>query len=141
MTPGNISLFNAIVLITLGLMGYFSSDDPSKTAFIPVGFGVLLVALNPGVRAHNKTVAHIAVAATLLILLGLIMPLRGAIGRGDTAAIVRVVIMLATTAWAIVAFIQSFIQARREKMQAAGATGSPDSPPPAAGSESENDSA
>jgi membrane-bound ClpP family serine protease len=113
MTPANVSLLNAVVLIALGLIGYFTSEDPSKTAFIPVVFGVILVACYPGVRKHNKTVAHLAVLATLLILIGLFMPLKGAIGRGDTAAIVRVVLMLVTTAAALVVFIRSFIQARR----------------------------
>ncbi|MCC9599335.1 hypothetical protein LOC67_02095 [Stieleria sp. JC731] len=115
MNIGNVSLLNAIVLIVLGLWGYLGSETPSMTALIPVVFGGILVACNPGVRSKNKAVAHLAVLATLLILLGLVMPLKGAIGRSDTLAIVRVVIMMATTAWALYAFIQSFIEVRKQK--------------------------
>ncbi|OYP35977.1 hypothetical protein CGZ80_09455 [Rhodopirellula sp. MGV] len=110
-----MSLLNAIVLITFGLWAYFGSETPSPTAFIPVVFGGILLACNPGVRSKNKTVAHVAVLATLLILLGLIMPLKGAIGRGDTLAIVRVVVMMLSTAWALYAFIQSFIEVRKQR--------------------------
>lgn len=117
MTPGNVSLLNALVLIALGLIGYFTSENPSPTAFIPVVFGFILLACNPGVRKNNKAIAHVAVLATLLILLGLVMPLKGAVGRGDSAAIVRVCLMLATTVLAMVVFVRSFIAARKAKSE------------------------
>ena len=113
MNPANVSLLNAVVLITLGLIGYFSSETPSPTAFIPVGFGIVLVACNSGVRKNNKLIAHVAVLVTLLILIGLAMPLLGAINRGDSTAIARVCVMLITTALAMVSFIRSFVQARK----------------------------
>lgn len=115
MTPGNVSLLNAVVLIALGLLGYFSSDSPSPTAFIPVAFGAVLLVCNPGVRNNNKVIAHVAVLLTLILLLALAMPLKGAIGRGDGAAIVRVGIMIATTALAMGVFIKSFIDVRKAK--------------------------
>ena len=39
-------------------------------------------------------IAHIAVLLTLLIIIGLIKPLTGAIGRGDSAAVAPVATML-----------------------------------------------
>jgi len=115
MNPALISLINGVVLIAFGLWGYFGSDDPSPTAFIPVAFGAVLLTLNPGVWKKNKVVAHIAVVFTLLILLGLAMPLRGAISREDSAAIFRVAAMLVITLVAMVAFVKSFIDVRRAK--------------------------
>ncbi|MEL6105777.1 MAG: hypothetical protein AAFU85_07070 [Planctomycetota bacterium] len=116
MTPGNVSLLNAVVLVVLGLSGYFFSDKPSPTAFIPVVFGLILLACNPGVRSHNKVIAHVAVLATLLILFGLAMPLMGAVKRSDGAAIGRVSVMLITTLLAMVVFIRSFIDGRKAKL-------------------------
>jgi hypothetical protein len=115
MTPANVSLINALVLVGVGLAGYVLPEDPSKTALIPVGFGVLILLFNPGLRKHNKVIAHLAVGATLLILLGLIMPLKGAIGREDGAAIARVSVMLLATLFALVVFIRSFIQGRKDQ--------------------------
>ena len=109
----NVSLMNALILIGFGLWGYFGSADPSKTALIPVGFGAVLLVLNPGLRKYNKVIAHIVVGLTLLILIGLVMPLRGALGRSDGMAIFRVVAMMAATGVALVVFIKSFIDARR----------------------------
>ena len=109
------SLINALALIGLGLWGYFSSEAPSPTAFIPVGVGAVLLVLNPGVKKENKVVAHIAVLLTLLMVFGLIKPLTGALGRGDTMALVRVVIMLVTTILAMVFFVKSFIDARKAR--------------------------
>jgi hypothetical protein len=109
------SLINAILLIALSLWGYFSAESPSPTAFIPTVFGVILLALNTGVRKENKVIAHIAVVATLLILLGLAMPLKAAIGREDTMAMLRVGIMLLSTIVAMVFFIKSFIDAKKAR--------------------------
>ena len=111
------NLINAVALIGLGLWGYFGAaiDDRSATALIPVGFGAVLLAMYPGVSKHNKTIAHIAVGLTLLILLALFMPLKGAIGRGDTMASVRVGAMMLTSLFAMVMFVKSFIDARKAR--------------------------
>lgn len=110
-----VSAINAISLILVGLFGYFQSQTPSPTAFIPVIFGVILLALNSGVKSQNKIIAHVAVTATLVILIGLLMPLKSAISKDDIFAALRVSFMLLTTIIALISFIQSFIQARKEK--------------------------
>ncbi|MEM7431071.1 MAG: hypothetical protein AAF351_03925 [Pseudomonadota bacterium] len=115
MKPHQASLINAVVLIAMSAWAYLASDTPSVTAFIPAAFGVLLLACLPGVKAENKIVAHIAVLLTLVVLVALFMPLRGAIGREDTLAIVRVGLMMATTAFALAMFIKSFIDVRRNR--------------------------
>lgn len=108
------SLINAIVLIIFGVWGYFSSENPSGTAFIPVGLGVALLALNFGLKKENKVIAHIVVVLTLLVLGGLVKPLTGAFGREDSMAIFRVVFMMLTTVYAIITFVKSFINARKK---------------------------
>ncbi len=109
------SLINALLLIGLGSWAYFTSENPSITAFIPVFVGIVLLAVNQGVKKENKVLAHVAVLLTLLILFGLIMPLRGAIGREDNLGIARVAIMMISTIIAMVAFVQSFIAARKTR--------------------------
>lgn len=113
MKPYLTSLVNALVLIGFGLWGYFASANPSGTAFIPVGIGVLLLVLNPFFKKGNKVIAHIAVLLTLVALLGLTMPLKGSIERGDAAGLIRVIVMLTFTLVALITFIKSFIIARR----------------------------
>ncbi|DAC35809.1 MAG TPA: hypothetical protein HA286_04740 [Candidatus Poseidoniaceae archaeon] len=110
-----VSLIHAVALIGLGGYGYLSSDTPSVTALIPVVFGVLLLAMNKGVKKENKVIAHIAVLLTLLIIIGLIKPLTGAMGRGDSAAVARVATMLVLGVLAMVSFVRSFIAARKAR--------------------------
>ena len=109
------SLINAITLIAMSLWGYFSSETPSMTALIPTIIGVLLLAINKGVKAENKMIAHVAVLLTLIILLGLLQAFTGAMGRSDSAAMTRVGIMIATTVMAMVYFVKSFIDARKNR--------------------------
>lgn len=109
------SLIHAVALIGLGGYGYLSSDTPSVTALIPVVFGVLLLAMNNGVKKENKVIAHIAVLLTLLIIIGLVKPLMGAMSRGDSAAVARVATMLVLGVLAMVSFVRSFIAARKAR--------------------------
>lgn len=113
MKPYLASLINAIVLIGLGLYGYFTSDNPSATAFIPVGAGAVILVLNPIFKKGNKVVAHIVVVLTFLLVIALVKPLTAAISSDATDRIIRVVIMMAFTVLALVVFVKSFIDARR----------------------------
>lgn len=113
------SLINAVILVGFGLWAYLGSETPSNTALIPVGFGVVILALNKGVKDENKIVAHIAVLLTLLVLGGLVKPLLGALDRNDGVAIMRVSVMIVSTAVALFFFIKSFRDVRRARAAAA----------------------
>ncbi len=115
MKPFQANALNAVVLIIIGLWGYLGSSDPSPTALIPVGFGVIFALVTPLFRKDNRIVAHIVVLLTFLLIIALFMPLRGAINRGDTLGIVRVALMLATSIFAMVIYIKSFIDARKTR--------------------------
>jgi len=115
MKPYQANLANAIILIAMGLWGYLSSEDPSPTALIPVGFGVIFAALTPPFRKENKVVAHIIVLLTFLLIISLFMPLMGALKRDDSLAIFRVGLMLASSIFAFAIFIKSFIDARKAR--------------------------
>ncbi|MBI9069569.1 MAG: hypothetical protein JEZ09_19895 [Salinivirgaceae bacterium] len=107
------SLVNAIVLISFGLWGYYGSESSSMTAFIPVAFGTIFLVLNKGVKNENKLIAHIVVILTLLVVIGLIKPFVGAIQRADSMSIFRVIAMILTSVWAMLTFIKSFKEARK----------------------------
>ena len=115
MKPYVASLINALALIGLSLWGYYSSDTPSNTALIPAFGGVILLALNPGLKKENKIASHVVVVLTFILLIGLIKPFIGAINRSDNGAIIRVVWMIVTSLIALVAFINSFIEVRRNR--------------------------
>ncbi len=115
MKPVQANLINAIVLISMGLWGYFSAESPSPTALIPVAFGVIFALATPAMRKENRVVAHIVVVLTLLLIIALFMPLRGALERSDNLAVLRVALMLLTSFLAMIAFVRSFIRARKER--------------------------
>jgi len=106
------NILNSMILIIVGLWGYFESS--SGTAIIPVIFGSLLLFCSPGLKKENKVIAHIAVLATLICLLGLFMPLNGAIGRGDNVGVLRVVAMITSGIIAMVFFVKSFIANKKK---------------------------
>ena len=105
------SLVNGIILVVIGFWGYLESGSP--TSLIPVGIGALILVLNKGLRNNNKVIAHIAVLVTLLSFAN-IMPLRGALEDGRSDAVLRIIIMLSSSVYAMIFFIRSFIQARKK---------------------------
>jgi len=110
-----LNFVNSVVLVAFGLWGYLGSESPSFTALIPVITGAVLLLLTPWFKKENKIVAHIAVLLTFLIIVGLLMPLRGAMARGDEPGIFRVAVMLISSITAMIVFINSFVQARKNK--------------------------
>jgi len=112
MNAGNANLLNAIMLIAMSAWGYQATNSP--TALIPLVFGAILIYFTNSIRNHNKTVSHIAVVLTLIILLmlaGKVLP--GTLERGGGAATYRVVAMIVTCVIAMIAFIKSFRDARK----------------------------
>ena len=109
------SLLNAIILISMGLWGYFESESKAITALIPVIIGTILLLVNKGVKNENKALAHVAVLLTFLIMFGLVKPLLGAFERENTYAVIRVLLMIISSLWAMISFIKSFISARKNK--------------------------
>ena len=109
------SFYNAIILIVFGLWGYFSYDDASYTALIPVVAGIILLVLNRCIIRGNKVLGHIAVIITLLMLFGLVKPLLGSIDRDDSLAIIRVSVMMLSTLLALTLFIREFVEKRSKK--------------------------
>jgi len=102
---------NSIVLIALGLWGYI--DVQSPTALIPVGFGVILLLCGNGLKKENKIISHVAVLLTLVILVALVgMRLPKSLVSGGLG-LVRVSAMILTSILSMVAFVLSFIKARR----------------------------
>ena len=106
------SLTNSLVLIIFGTWGYLDSEGTAVTALIPVIFGVLILIMNKGLKNENKTVSHIVVLLTFLVLCGLVMPLLRRIEEEDVMGITRVALMMITSVVAIYTFIMSFIANR-----------------------------
>ncbi len=118
MKPFQANLLNALMLIVMGLWGFLSEDEATRstTALIAPAFGIMLLAMTSGIRNQNKLIAHIAVTLTLLILVMLIaMPLPARIEDGDQLGMIRILLMIATSALAMVAFVRSFIAARKAR--------------------------
>ena len=107
------NLINGISLILLGLWGYLDVDSP--TALIPVFFGIILLLCHRGIKKENKTIAHIAVIFTLILLVSLaVVRLPKSLDSGGIG-LYRVIFMVMTSAIAMIQFVRSFINARKSK--------------------------
>jgi len=115
MTAHTASLINALTLIACSIWAFLAVGGVHWTPLIPGAFGLALLACYPGVKAENKVVAHIAVVLTVVILVALYMPLASAIEGGLPGPLIRSVLMVATTIFALVFFIRSFRDARRAR--------------------------
>ncbi len=111
MKPHFLNLVNALVLIILGSWAYMEKDSP--TALIPVFMGAILWILTPKMREGDKNASHTAAALTLLIIIGLFMPLRRELRLDDTMGVLRSLTMLGSSLLAFSVFVKSFMDARK----------------------------
>lgn len=105
-------LFNGIVLIILGTLGYFMSETKSMTAFIGPVIGLILVLLANPVKNNNKTAAHIGAVLTLIAVIAFFIV---GLKRGNT----YVIIMAVTSLFSMIMLIMGFIRRKKER-EAAG---------------------
>jgi len=95
---------NAIVLIGLGLYGFFMSGSP--TALIAPAIGIMLLTLAFPVKNGNKTAMHIAVVLTFIAA---VMFFVTGFLRGN----VIVLIMAVFTAFALYMYLMDFVNRRK----------------------------
>ena len=109
------NLINSIALISMSIWGYVDTD--SFTALIPAVFGVILFLLGTMLTNEKlvKLSAHLVVLFTLLILLALVVQvLPGVVERGGVG-LISVILMITTSAIAMIVFIKSFIDNRKSR--------------------------
>jgi hypothetical protein len=80
---GPITIFFGVVLILLGLVGYFATGAVSVTALIPAFFGLPLVVLGLLARMDHLR-KHVMHAAVLIGLVGFLFPAIRAVPKVPT---------------------------------------------------------
>ena len=115
MKAATANLLNSIVLIIAGLYGYFLILTPegthAPTALIPAAFGLLFLILQKGVASANKIVSHLVVVLTLVLLIICAMRFFKIEEWGPKKYLFLACIL--SNAVALIAFIGSFIEARK----------------------------
>ena len=109
-----------IVLIVLGLIGYFGTGRVSVTALIPAFFGAVFVILALVARsdAARKHAMHAAVAIALIGLLGTLVRLIPALAAGQLTrpAVLAQLVMSILLAGYVALGVKSFKDARRARL-------------------------
>ena len=111
------NLLNAIVLIAAGIIGYFFILTPegakAPTALIPAAFGLLFLVLHKGVVSSNKIVAHVVVVLTAALLF-ICAKKFFSIADWEPKKYLFLVCVVSNVI-ALIAFIGSFIEARKNR--------------------------
>jgi hypothetical protein len=112
-----ITIGFGIVLILLGLAGYFGTGMASMTALIPAVFGVLLSVFGAMARDEKKrkTAMHIAVMLGLVGLIGDVVTLLSRFNVERPPAIASQLLMAALMTVYVALCVKSFIDARRKR--------------------------
>ena len=121
-----VTIVFAVLLIALGLIGFFGTGSAHPTALIPTWFGIMLgvggiLAISPS-ESRRRLFMHINVIIGLLGLIGAAVESgRGyasAIAKGlapDTIALAAKLAMVGLLLIYVILCVRSFIQARRSR--------------------------
>jgi hypothetical protein len=101
-----VMIFNAVILIGLGVYGYVISGSP--TALISSVIGLILLGFSFPVKNENSTVSHIAVGLT-----GLAMVMFFIVGIVRSNNII--LIMAVVTFAALLFYIFDFLKRKKER--------------------------
>jgi len=107
MVPNHIIMIaNAIILIALGVAGYFGSEVKSMTAFIGPAIGIILFILAFPAKKENHIAAHIAVGITGISAVVIL-------ARGISSGNAVILIMGVATVTAFIFYIANFFIRRK----------------------------
>lgn len=122
-----VSTVIGLLLLVLGLVGYFATGRESPTALIPAVFGVLFLVIALIGRKGGKARMHAMHGGAVLALVGALGTARGLagaialLGGGEVdrpAAVIAQSIAFLLFLVFLVLAVQSFIAARRAKPEA-----------------------
>ncbi|TVR86901.1 MAG: hypothetical protein EA411_09235 [Saprospirales bacterium] len=115
MKPYPATIIAGFTLIVFSLWAWFSAENGSWTALLPVGFGGIFLILSNGIKNGNRKVLIALTAYSILVTLALYMPFQRAWEGGDNLATIRTLIMVGVCVVAVIAYIKSFPHFGREK--------------------------
>ncbi|MBL8006150.1 MAG: hypothetical protein JNJ56_01350 [Ignavibacteria bacterium] len=107
-----IMIANAVVLIGLGVFGYFISGSP--TALIAPAIGIILIILSFPVKNENKTAAHITAVITLISAVMFFV-------TGFLRSNMLVIVMALFTSFALYMYIMDFVRRKKEREEKSSA--------------------
>jgi len=121
-----VSIVFGVLLIALGMWGYFGTGTTSLTALIPAAFGILLAGCGAFARNEKnlKMAMHIAATLGLVGFLGSVsglLKLPALLSGGEVArpdAVIARSIMAGLCLVFLVLCVKSFIDARRARKSA-----------------------
>lgn len=125
-----VSIAAGLILVMIGLLGYFGTETQSPTALIPAALGLVLIVLG-ALALRERLRKHAMHAAAVVGLLGFLFPVWRAAphlptllssgqvilsdGRNATAAVLSQTATAAVCALFLGLCVNSFIQARRRR--------------------------
>ncbi len=118
MKAAGANLMNAFVLIAAGIYGYFglaaADGSHSLTALIPAIYGLVLLVMHKGLVNGNKVIAHVVVVLTLSLLVMCVVRFMK-VEEWDAKKYLFLALIISNTI-AMIAFIKSFIDARKSRV-------------------------
>jgi uncharacterized membrane protein (UPF0136 family) len=113
--PHKVNMVNGIILITAGLIGFFSNPSYPLTALISPAFGLVFILLNPAMKKGNKIVIHLIVVLTLLLGIMVTMVFFRAAEPAFDRRSILLAIMALSCYVSFAFYLANFIKARMDK--------------------------
>ncbi len=117
MKPFEANFINGLSLSAMSAWEFFENGYTS--ALLPLALGVFFWARTNAMKnPNNRIVAHTVVIFTFIILICLIKPFVNFMRNDEVLSGIRTLIMIATCTFAMIVYVQSFMDARKIRLAA-----------------------
>ncbi len=110
MEPHRYNTFNACVLLFVGGIGFYASHFNIHTALMPIGSGLLLLALNRHLKKNHRAVFYLVAAMTAIVAIAYLWPLKRNLNQNDHMGIVRVCSIMLSCILALLVYVKYWME-------------------------------
>ncbi|HEX5625639.1 MAG TPA: hypothetical protein VFX48_06475, partial [Saprospiraceae bacterium] len=102
------ALWNGVIMLAIGFWGYAANQFAAHTAFVPLGFGLYLVAVSRFLKEERAGLFFFNAGITLVVMLAMTRPLLRNAEQSDGTGMLRVGLEMLACAMALIVYYRNW---------------------------------
>lgn len=110
MNPYKAAILQALIFLSVGFWGYAANNFAAHTAMVPLGAGILFLALSQRLKNPDRIMLLVVMLISLALFIALMIPFRRNAGQSDFWGMFRIAIEMTACALAFIVYLRRLKQ-------------------------------